>query len=120
MYRQFQSAGQRHHYFWIVLAVMSAMLLASCGSTSAAGAPTSITPRVNIPTLTPDPSATSAPSPTPTPTSPPTAKAVFLIMMENHNWLAIQHNPSAPYINNVLLPMASYTEQYYNPPGIQP
>src|SRR5437763_974454 len=120
MYRQFQ--GQRHHYFWIVLAVISAMLLASCGSTSAAGAPTSITPRVNIPTLTPDPSATSAPTPTPTSAqvSRPTPRTVFLIMMENHNWSAIQHNPSAPYINNVLLPMASYAEQYYNPPGIHP
>ena len=120
MYRQFQ--GQRHHYFWIVLAVISAMLLASCGSTPTAGAPTSITPRVNIPTLTPDPTATSAPTspPTPAQVSRPTPRTVFLIMMENHNWSAIQHNPSAPYINNVLLPMASYAEQYYNPPGIHP
>jgi phospholipase C len=41
-------------------------------------------------------------------------------MMENHNWSDIKHNPSAPYINNTLLPMASYAEQYYNPPGIHP
>jgi hypothetical protein len=47
-------------------------------------------------------------------------KTVFLIMMENHNWSDIQKNPSAPYINNSLLPMASYAEQYYNPPGIHP
>jgi phosphatidylinositol-3-phosphatase len=47
-------------------------------------------------------------------------KHVFLIMMENHNWSDIKNNPSAPYINNTLLPMASYAEQYYNPPGIHP
>jgi len=47
-------------------------------------------------------------------------KHVFLIMMENHNWSDIKNNPSAPYINNTLLPTASYTEQYYNPPGNHP
>jgi phospholipase C len=41
-------------------------------------------------------------------------------MMENHNWSDIKNNSSAPYINNTLLPMASYAEQYYNPPGIHP
>jgi phospholipase C len=40
--------------------------------------------------------------------------------MENHNWSDIKNNPSAPYINNTLLPMASYAEQYYNPPGNHP
>ena len=45
---------------------------------------------------------------------------VFLIMMENHNWSDIKNNPSAPYINNTLLPMASYANQYYNPPGNHP
>jgi phosphatidylinositol-3-phosphatase len=45
---------------------------------------------------------------------------VFLITMENHNWSDIKNNPSAPYINNTLLPMASYAEQYFNPPGIHP
>jgi len=44
-------------------------------------------------------------------------KNVFLIMMENHNWSDIKNNPSAPYINNTLLPTSSYAEQYYNPPG---
>src|SRR5215471_5937156 len=29
---------------------------------------------------------------------------VFLIMMENHNWSDIYLNPSAPYINQTLLP----------------
>ena len=47
-------------------------------------------------------------------------KNVFLIMMENHNWSDIKNNPSAPYINNTLLPTASYAEQYYNPPGNHP
>lgn len=48
------------------------------------------------------------------------ATTVFLIMMENHNWSAIAGNPAAPYINQTLLPMASYTQAYYNPPGIHP
>ena len=45
---------------------------------------------------------------------------VFIILMENHNWSGIHGNASAPYINNTLLPVASYTDQYYNPPGIHP
>jgi phospholipase C len=40
--------------------------------------------------------------------------------MENHNWSDIKHSPSAPYINETILPMASHAEQYYNPPGIHP
>jgi phosphatidylinositol-3-phosphatase len=47
-------------------------------------------------------------------------KHVFLIVMENHNWSDIKNNSSAPYINHTLLPMASYAEQYYNPPGNHP
>jgi len=34
--------------------------------------------------------------------------------MENHDWAGIQGSPSAPYINNTLLPMASYCLQFYN------
>ncbi len=45
---------------------------------------------------------------------------VFVILMENHNWSSIKGNADAPYINNTLLPIASYTDQYYNPPGIHP
>lgn len=45
---------------------------------------------------------------------------VFIILMENHNWSSIHGSSSAPYINNTLLPMASYCEQYYNPPGLHP
>jgi hypothetical protein len=115
MYRRFQSPRQVHH-LWIVLAIISDILLASCGTTSATGAPTPVVPPVSTPT--PHPAATSAPLPTPT--SPSTARTIFLILMENHNWSDIKNSPSAPYINDTLLPMASYAEQYYNPPGIHP
>ena len=47
-------------------------------------------------------------------------KTVFVIVMENHNWSSIQGNSSAHYINNTLLPQASYALQYYNPPGNHP
>src|SRR5579884_3006023 len=49
-----------------------------------------------------------------------TIKTVFIILMENHNWSDIKGNSYAPYINNTLLPMASYTQQYYNPPNSHP
>ncbi|HEY4282883.1 MAG TPA: alkaline phosphatase family protein, partial [Chthoniobacterales bacterium] len=45
---------------------------------------------------------------------------VFIIVMENHNWSSIKGSADAPYINNTLLPMASYCDQYYNPPGLHP
>ncbi|MEO8043964.1 MAG: alkaline phosphatase family protein [Spartobacteria bacterium] len=45
---------------------------------------------------------------------------VFIIVMENHNWSSILGSVNAPYINNTLLPMASYCDQYYNPPAIHP
>lgn len=52
-------------------------------------------------------------------------KTVFVIVMENHNWTGaksgnIRRNPEAPYINYTLLPMASYANDYQNPPGIHP
>src|SRR5258708_28626471 len=50
----------------------------------------------------------------------PCVKTVFIILMENHDWSEIKGNPAAPYINDTLLPMASYCEQYYNPPSIHP
>lgn len=49
-----------------------------------------------------------------------TNSTVFIILMENHNWSSILSSASAPYINNILLPMASYCDQYYTPPGIHP
>jgi hypothetical protein len=45
---------------------------------------------------------------------------VFIILMENHDWSQIKDSPQAPYINDTLLPMSSYAEQYFNPPGIHP
>src|SRR5579863_1560946 len=52
-------------------------------------------------------------------------KTVFLIVMENHNWTGdapvnIEGNSAAPYINYTLLPMASYANNYNNPPGNHP
>src|SRR5437867_2541503 len=44
---------------------------------------------------------------------------VFLILMENHDWSSIKGSPSAPYINDTLLPIASHAEQYYNPRCVQ-
>ncbi len=49
-----------------------------------------------------------------------TSSYVFVILMENHNWSQIKDSANAPYINNTLLPMASYCDEYYNPPGIHP
>ncbi len=68
----------------------------------------------------PAPSATSRSSQQETPTGNHAIKTVFLIVMENHNWSDIKGNSSAPYINHTLLPMASYAQQYYNPPGNHP
>src|SRR4051794_13164487 len=117
MYQRLQSPSQFHH-LWIVLAIISDILLASCSTTPTTGAPTPVGTHVSPPTPTPHPAATSAPLPTPT--SPSTARTIFLILMENHNWADIKNSPSAPYINHTLLPMASYAEQYFNPPGIHP
>ncbi|GDY19468.1 acid phosphatase [Verrucomicrobiota bacterium] len=50
----------------------------------------------------------------------PPVQTVFVIVLENNNWAAIKGSSSAPYLNNVLLPQASYCEQYYNPPGLHP
>jgi hypothetical protein len=72
----------------------------------------------STPTIAPhQASATTTPSGNPDSGKAPT---VFMILLENHNWSAIQGNPDAPYINNTLLPMASYALQYYNPPYNHP
>jgi hypothetical protein len=54
--------------------------------------------------------------------SQPTAAIgnVFVVLMENHDWSQILGSPSAPYINGVLLPQASYSDEYYNPPSLHP
>jgi phosphatidylinositol-3-phosphatase len=77
-------------------------------------------PRLSLtPTFTPT-ATTQANVIAPSPTAVTSNKTVFLIMMENHNWSDIKNSPSAPYINHTILPMASYAEQYYNPPGNHP
>lgn len=45
----------------------------------------------------------------------PPVKTVFVILMENYGWPSIKGSTNAPYINTVLLPQASYCEQYYTP-----
>jgi hypothetical protein len=80
------------------------------------------------PSMTPS-AANQQPSLTPSAPNIPTAekpltageiKTVFLIVMENHNWSSIIDNSSAPYINQSLLPQASYALNYHNPPGNHP
>ena len=57
---------------------------------------------------------------TPPPVSQAHIKTVFIILMENKNWVQILGSSSAPYINNTLLPMASHAELYFNPPLVHP
>jgi hypothetical protein len=47
-------------------------------------------------------------------------KTVWVIVMENQNWSSIKGNPSAPYINQTLLPQAAHAEQYFNPANNHP
>jgi len=47
-------------------------------------------------------------------------RTVFLRLMENNDWSSIKNSASAPYINRVLLPVASHAERYYNPPNNHP
>ena len=50
----------------------------------------------------------------------PPIKAVFVIVMENLDWAEIEGNARAPYLNQTLLPMASYCRQYFSPSGMHP
>ncbi len=50
----------------------------------------------------------------------PPIQTVFVILLENHNWSDVLSNADAPFLNNTLLPMASYCNQYYNPPNRHP
>ena len=56
--------------------------------------------------------------------TPIAVKTVFVILMENHDWSdglnGILGTTNCAYINNTLLPKASYCSQYYNPPGNHP
>jgi hypothetical protein len=58
-------------------------------------------------------------------------KTVWVIMMENHNWIGnnagasfgdpdIKGNKLAPYINGTLTKISAYANAYYNPPGNHP
>jgi phosphatidylinositol-3-phosphatase len=53
-------------------------------------------------------------------TGPAHIRTVFIILMENKNWIQIAGSASAPYINGTLLPMASHAELYFNPPAVHP
>ena len=122
--------SRSHRYATLYLDSMS--LTGTVSSATPTPTPTSTATSTPTPTPastptstpTPTPTATSTPTPTPTPsaTPPPTPsiKTVFVIVMENNDWSVIKGNPSAPYINNVLLPQSSYATQYFNPPGNHP
>ena len=48
---------------------------------------------------------------------------VFLIVIENHNWVGsggIGSSAEAPYINKTLAPMGAVAGNYFNPPGNHP
>jgi phosphatidylinositol-3-phosphatase len=47
-------------------------------------------------------------------------KTVWVIVMENQDWSSLKGSRFAPYINGTLLPQASHTERYFNPPHIHP
>lgn len=40
-------------------------------------------------------------------------QTVFLVLLENNNWDHFLGNPSAPYLNGVLLPRAAWAQQYH-------
>ncbi len=112
---------QRPLYRWlfvfiglIIIIVVGSIVLFSAGVTKQTTADITVC-------VTPNPVLASTAVPAKSIPPVTTSKnTVFLITMENHNWSDIRNNPSAPYINNTLLPMASYAKQYFNPPGIHP
>ena len=104
---------------WVLIlgGVVIVVIGGGCGS-STVTSPTTVS---NTATANPQTNNTvTATVQTTTTTTSYTIKTVFLILMENHNWSDIKGSSSAPYINNTILPMASYAEQYYNPPGNHP
>lgn len=47
--------------------------------------------------------------------------SVFVIVMENKDWLDVQGKPDAPFINGLLRhPQSAWATQYYNPPLLHP
>lgn len=95
--------------------LLIAMLISWGGSQISQTVRTVNTAQASQPTATPTqppiPNPAGRPSTSATPVGQ-TITTVFVIVMENHNWADIYKNPSAPYINNTLLPMASYARQY--------
>jgi hypothetical protein len=50
----------------------------------------------------------------------PAVKTVFVIVLENHNWVDIKGNAAAPYLNGTLLTQGAHAEAYFNPSGNHP
>jgi phosphatidylinositol-3-phosphatase len=50
----------------------------------------------------------------------PPIQTVFVIVLENTDWMHFKNSPDAPFINGTLLPMASHCEQYYTPSELHP
>ncbi len=100
-------------YLWLGLV----SLLAACGG----GRPTATSRATQIVPTPPAPTGGVAVATPPQAASPFAGiETVFVIVLENHNWVDIQGNPAAPYRNGILLPQASHAEQYFNPPGTHP
>ena len=139
MYRSSKIMGSSKRS--IVLVILTSLLI-SCVSASPTQSPIPLSPSVSTPTspapisIQSSPTKTARPSNETSPTTTPetdvtipvvtpsvggtTIKTVFIILMENHNWSDIYKSSSAPYINQTLLPQASYATQYFNPPGNHP
>jgi hypothetical protein len=47
-------------------------------------------------------------------------QTVFVLLFENKDWSAILGGTNCPYINNALLPIASYCNQYNTPHALHP
>ena len=93
----------------LVILGLALLQLTGCGETTF----------INMPSDTAQ-SPANPPLATATPNSQHAIRTVFIIVMENHNWSNIQNNRSADYINNTLLPQASYALRYKNLPGVHP
>jgi hypothetical protein len=50
----------------------------------------------------------------------PPIQTVFVILLENESWAEVEGNTNAPYLNNALLPSASYCKGYYNVSNLHP
>lgn len=50
----------------------------------------------------------------------PAIQTVFVILLENESWAEVEGNTNAPYLNTMLLSMASRCEAYYNVTNLHP